>query len=77
MIPTAATDTIAKRFARLRDDWLADVAFSSSMHEIVNSKPYQDIIMMGWIMVPLILKDLRQTQAMVLCALSDNRIKSY
>ncbi len=59
-IPTGAAESLASRFARLRDMWLEDVAFVSDMEEIIESEPYQEIVLMGPAVVSLILSDMEQ-----------------
>jgi hypothetical protein len=53
-----AVDTVGARFARLRDAWIREVAFSNSMAEIISSPPYREVASMGPAVVPFILEDL-------------------
>src|SRR5262245_55773394 len=58
---TGADESVGKLFRLLTDQWMAETAFTSSMEEIIESEPYQAIINLGPIVVPLILDDLRNS----------------
>ena len=49
---------LEETFIRLRDEWKTEAAFSSSVTEVAASRPYLEIVGMGWDVLPLILKDL-------------------
>ncbi len=49
-----------KKFRRLRDEWLADIQYSSSGTEIVSHPAYQGIIDMDSAALPLIIRELRE-----------------
>ena len=49
-----------KKFRRLRDEWLADIQYSSSGTEIVSHHAYQSIIDMDSAALPLIIRELRE-----------------
>ena len=63
IVPTHDAQIVAQRFAELTQEWLTDIAFTSSMTRIVESNPYQEIIALGLAMetsvVRLILEDLQ------------------
>ena len=58
----APLDTAA-RFARLREAFLADTAFVSSLDEQVRHPAFRDIVAMGTAAVPLLLHDLSDPSA--------------
>jgi hypothetical protein len=49
-----------EKFRRLRDEWLADIQYSSSGTEITSHPAYQSIIDMGSEALPLIIHELRR-----------------
>ena len=53
-------ETRALLFRVLRDAWKRDTQLMSSATRILNHPAYRLIIMFGWTMVPLIIKDLRR-----------------
>ena len=53
-----AESVLKETFNRLRDEWKAESAFTSSITEKAMASPYQQIIGMGSEVVPLILKEL-------------------
>ena len=50
---------IEEKFNRLRDEWLRETILFS--FDKLDSKPYLEIIEMGSVVVPLILKDMEKT----------------
>lgn len=54
------SDPFEVQFRTLRDEWVADIRYSSSGTEIVNHVAYLRIIAMGMAVVPLILQELRK-----------------
>jgi len=52
-------DRPVARFVKLKNEWLRDTEFLSSLHEIILHPAYQQIIGMGPVAVPLIMDDLR------------------
>lgn len=51
-------DSLETDFIRLKNIWIEETQFQSSMDKIINSPAYQSIIKMGIEVVPLIIKDL-------------------
>jgi len=49
-----------KRFRRLADQWREETGPISSMTELVQHPAYQEIIRMGWDVVPLLLRELQE-----------------
>src|SRR5689334_15219030 len=56
-----AAETLKERFARLVREWVADTQYTSSMDDIVNSRPHQEILSLGRPAVSLILDDLERS----------------
>lgn len=52
---------LSDRFNELKDKWMEDTMFSSSVEEIASDSSYLEIIRLGWPMVPLILHDLQES----------------
>ena len=52
--------SLGERFADLAATWRHDTAFTSSLHEIVMHRAYQQIIGLGPRVIPLILLDLQK-----------------
>jgi len=48
------------KFRRLRDSWINDTLYMSSLSEMVTHPAYLEIIGMGWRVVPRLLEKLRQ-----------------
>ncbi|MER9421449.1 hypothetical protein NKI88_03190 [Mesorhizobium sp. M0317] len=59
-VPVGASETIAQRFQQLADSWVRETRFTNSMDDIVSNKSLQQIINLGSVVVPLILKDLER-----------------
>jgi hypothetical protein len=51
---------VAEKFDALVATWRDETAYLSSITKIVNHPAYQKIIDMGWVVVPLILRDLEK-----------------
>jgi len=51
--------SVSRRFRRLAERWRRDTLFTSSIHEMVMNKNYQQIIGLGRPAVPLILEEMR------------------
>lgn len=60
-VNTTQIDTIEKRFDALTKDWVRATRFKNSLSEINDSEPLKSIMAMGDVVVPLILKDLRDS----------------
>lgn len=56
-------ESLKAKFVRLRDQWLQDTEFSSSLDEIVGNPNYLQIIGMGPAVLPLILNELQDQPA--------------
>jgi hypothetical protein len=52
--------SVARRFRRLAEKWYRETRFTSSIHEIVMNKHYQQIIGLGPPAVPLILAEMKR-----------------
>jgi hypothetical protein len=60
-LPAAApTEALAVRFQRLATTWRAETAYASSCTDMFAHPAYQEIIGMGWPVVPLLLEDLEK-----------------
>lgn len=57
--PAAAAD----RFARLRERFVSDTEFMSSVHEMIASTAFRDIVAMDREAVPFLLEDLHHDEA--------------
>jgi hypothetical protein len=55
-----STNHFGSRFERLRDRWMAETMFSSSLSEITSHEAYMAIIGLGQPAIPLILEDLER-----------------
>lgn len=53
-------ESSAEKFERLRDQWISETAFESSISRMVANPAYQAIIGMSWDVVPLMLEELRR-----------------
>ena len=51
-------DSLETEFIRLKNIWIEETQFQSSMDKIINHPAYQAIIALGKDVVPLIIKDL-------------------
>ena len=51
-------ETVEKRFHRLADEWSRDTQHISSVNDLVKDERYQQIINMGWDVLPYLLSDL-------------------
>jgi hypothetical protein len=54
----AALETVEERFIRLADEWSRDTRYISSVNDLVKDDRYQQIIGMGWDVLPYLLSDL-------------------
>ena len=52
---------VEQSFSKQKEIWLSETKYLSSISEIVNNKAHQEIISMGNIAIPLIFKDLRES----------------
>lgn len=57
---TNQPESFAEKFERLREKWLSETSFESSVSRMVANSAYQAIIGMGWNAVPFMLEDLRR-----------------
>src|SRR5579863_2528298 len=55
-------ESIEYRFARLAEEWSHNVGHVSSASDMINDPRYQDIISLGWPVVPLLLTDLESNK---------------
>ena len=62
-VASLETDAFQRKFARLTSKWQEETAYLSSPSAIAEHPAYQEIIGMGKAALPLILRDLRKTQA--------------
>ncbi|NGM81719.1 hypothetical protein G5B47_04755 [Paenibacillus sp. 7124] len=53
-------NSVQLKFLDLKNEWLKDIEFCSSIDDIINHKAYQNIISMGFKAVPLILRELEK-----------------
>lgn len=58
--PADPAEPVADRFHRLAAEWRERVEYISSMTVMINDPAYQEIIRMGWEVVPVIIDDLRR-----------------
>lgn len=49
-----------EKFQQLKQNWLDETKFYSDSNEIVNNNNYQEIINLGYDVVPFILEDLKE-----------------
>jgi len=57
-----AAETVSVRFHRLANEWSANTMHISSASDLINDKRYQEIIDLGWDVVPYLLTDLQQNK---------------
>jgi len=70
-VGTHQTITPDERFRLLSHEWARDTAFLSSISEMTSHHAYRHIISMGKSAIPLILKELEETQNMWFPALKE------
>src|SRR5436190_4048262 len=56
--PAQPAETVAERFRRLAAVWLAETAFVSSTSDQVAHPAFQEIVAMGPVVIPLLLREL-------------------
>jgi len=54
--------TVKERFSRLADEWSRDTMHISSASDLINDKRYQEIIALGWDVVPHLLTDIQKNK---------------
>lgn len=54
--------SVEKRFLQLADDWSENTRHMSSINDLVAYSSYQEIIKLGWDVVPFLLADLQQNK---------------
>lgn len=54
--------TIEQRFRKLADDWSRETMHISSASDLIKDKNYQEIIGLGWDVVPYLLADLKSNK---------------
>jgi len=59
---TSADESIEARFGRLADDWSRETCHISSLSDLVKNPRYQQIISLGWPVVPYLLSDLESNK---------------
>src|SRR5271157_2234093 len=75
--PSSVADTaveeepLSERFHRLADEWSKDIASISSLDAMVSHPNYQEIIKLGWDVVPYLLTDLQQNKRFWFPALAE------
>ncbi len=52
--------TVESRFQRLANEWTRETGHISSVSDLINNRRYQEIIGMGWEVVPYLLNDLQE-----------------
>lgn len=57
-----AGPTLEDRFRSLADDWSRSTGHISSVDDLVSHPSYQEIVRLGWDVVPLLLVDLKENQ---------------
>jgi hypothetical protein len=57
---TPPAETVEERFRRLERTWMAEVGYSSSSTELRGHPAFQEIILLGEAVVPLMLRDLEE-----------------
>jgi|SRR5580698_6739516 hypothetical protein len=73
-----AGETIEETFRRLADEWSKETAHISSADDLVSHRRYQEIIKLGWGVVPYLLIDLQQNRRFWFPALYEiTRIRPY
>jgi hypothetical protein len=55
-------ETTATRFLRLADEWSRETGHISSASDLINNARYQEIISLGWAVVPCLLIDLERSR---------------
>lgn len=55
-------EPIAERFRRLAADWSEHTGHVSSVNDLISHPSYQEIIRLGWDVVPLLLMDLQNNR---------------
>jgi hypothetical protein len=68
---TSTTETVEQRFRRLEATWQAAVCYSSSPSEHWNHPAFREIISLGEVVVPLMLRDLEQAPHLWVWALPE------
>lgn len=58
----AEPEAVEERFRRLADDWSQHTRHISSTSDLVAYPTYQEIIDLGWSVVPLLLRDLQDNK---------------
>ena len=58
--PEPAPETVEQRFRRLEAAWKSDTQFLSDAHRIIAHPAFEEIISMGDVVVPLMLRDLEK-----------------
>lgn len=57
-----AEETVSARFQRLANQWSENTMHVSSASDLINDRHYQEIIDLGWDVVPYLLIDLQQNK---------------
>jgi hypothetical protein len=65
------TDTVEKRFRQLQADWEKETAYLSSYSDIVAHPAFREIVRMGDLVVPLMLRDLEERPRLWVWALPE------
>ena len=59
------------RFRKLANEWLSEISAVSSVKVLTSHPKYQEIICLGWDVVPFLLSDLQQNQGFWFTALNE------
>ena len=60
MVATTAGETVEERFRRLEAIWTSETGYLSSCTDIVEHPAFQEIIRLGEVIIPLMLRDLEE-----------------
>jgi hypothetical protein len=69
--PPEPTLTLKERFIQLSTKWRQETGHSSSIEDMTSNPSYQEIINLGWDVVPLLLDDLQRNNGFWFPALYD------
>ncbi|HWX56123.1 MAG TPA: hypothetical protein VN176_16155 [Verrucomicrobiae bacterium] len=67
---TKAKSTTEERFSKLADEWSSEVGNISSLTVMTTHPKYQEIIALGWDVVPFLLRDLQRNRGFWFTALN-------
>jgi hypothetical protein len=61
-LPASTAENIEERFLRLANEWSRETGHISSASDLINDTRYQQIISLGWPVVPYLLNDLERNR---------------